>query len=1055
MATNQCTHKNPLIRTGTNQRDRFLPALLPNAIAVEERTVSDWMDYAYRYAKHIHFFEGENATMPSGNWETFFAAFKEETLSEIESKADNEPHLALFLTFLKLLQYANNYLNELPKRHLDFYFKQVLQLKKKSFTPDKVHLIIELAKNANQQFIPKGTAFNSGKDTAGKLRKYVTTNDTVLNRVEVAFLRSVLNDNGHLHFATVANSLDGLGTPLSEDESHWALFGHTELPKAAVGFALASPVLLLREGQRTINIKIELSGISLTKLKKIQNGIESQNSQVFLSGEKEWIGPFSPTLSWSKSSNSRAILVDFLFTIGDSHKPILPFNPNNLTGAFNTTAPIARIIFKPESRWVQYLKNAQITRTNITVKVTGVKEVKVEGDFGALEISKPFAPFGPVPKVGSSCYIGSDEIFSKQLFHLSMQLQWQNPPADLATHYKTYTNEPVSNNDFKATVTLLNKNTEKSARKISLFDNTDAGIKHTIDIINIPTDTRKPSDKYVQTIYEPSYLQALRPGQFVPLYEQGKRKLTQKARAATPYRFAATQLAKINFSLLGFSFKERKDSFLKLTLDRNFGHVEYPTIYNEAIASQLDDKVKDIDKTPTPSKPYTPFLESLTVDYHSETGWVQMDSAQATKEAYQKRAIQFFHITPFGQAERHPYLSERLPYRANNAVRLLPTATNTGEFYIGLSEIQTLETFQLLFQTVEGSANPIRTRPTIQWSVLANNYWLPLTDEHVLADFTNGFLQSGIIQFYLPSAATTTNSLLEEGYYWLRASISGPVDAVNKMIAVHGQAIQVIFQDEDNSLEHLDAALPAKAISKLEKRLPKIKKIQQPYSSFGGKPTEKDAAFYQRISERLRHKNRAISIWDYEHLVLEQFPSIFKVKCLNHTSTTKEIAPGFVTLIAVPNLQNQSATNRLRPRISAQKISEIEDYLKERSSFFTTIKVQNPVFEEVKVSFKVAFHSGFEFGFYKKQLNQALLEFLTPWAYDLTLDVTFGGAIQKSELIYFIEQLEYVDYLTDFFMLHLLPNGHQTTDLDYIETTNARAILVSAESHQIQLIEEA
>lgn len=1050
--TNQCNHKNPLTRTGTSQQDRFLSALLPEAIKIEDRTVSDWMDYAIDYAKHVNFFEGASATTPSGNWETFFAYFKEQSLSEIEAKSDNEPHIALFLTFLKLLQYANSYLNELPKQHLDFYFKQVLQLKKKSFTPDKVHLIIELAKNANQQFIPKGTAFNSGKDSTGKLRKYVTTNDTVLNKVKIAFLRSVLNENGHLHFATVANSLDGLGTALSEDKPDWSLFGHTDLPKAAVGFALASPVLLLREGKRNIRIKIALSGISLEKIKDIKNSNASQNSQVFLSGEKEWIGPFSPTLSWSESSN-RGIIIGFSFTVEESHPSILPFNPNNLTGEFNTTAPIARIVFKPESPWVQYLKNAQIMRTNIEVKVTDVSQLKLESDFGALESTKPFTPFGPVPKVGASFYVGSEEIFTKQLSSLSLKLKWQNPPANLATYYNNYTNKPASNDDFKATVTLLNKNTQQSASQVKLFDATDARREHTINIVNnIPTNTRKPADVFVQTIYEPAYLQALAPGQFVPLYERGKRKIAQKARLATPYRFATTQLANINFGLLGFSFKERKDSFLKLTLKRNFGHVDYPAIYNKAIASQIDDTVTDL---PTPSKPYTPFLESLTVDYHSETGWVQMDKAQATKKAYKERTIQFFHISPFGQAERHPYLSERLPYQVNNTVSLLPTTINTGEFYIGLSEIQPLETFQLLFQTIEGSANPIRTRPNIQWSVLANNYWLPLTEEHVLADFTNGFLQSGIIQFYLPSTATTTNSLLEEGYYWLKANINGPVDAVNKMIAIHGQAIQVVFQNEDNNLEHLEASLPAKAISKLEKRLPKIKKIQQPYSSFGGKPIEKDTAYYQRISERLRHKNRAVSIWDYEHLVLEQFPSIFKVKCLNHTSTTKEIAPGFVTLIAVPNLQNQSASNRLRPRISAQKISEIEDYLKERSSFFTTIKVQNPVFEEVKVSFKVAFHSGFEFGFYKQQLNQAIIEFLTPWAFDLTKELAFGGAIQKSELIYFIEQLDYVDYLTDFYMSHLLPNGQQTPALDYIETANARAILVSAASHHIQLIEGA
>jgi diaminopimelate epimerase len=35
----------------------------------------------------------------------------------------------------------------------------------------------------------------------------------------------------------------------------------------------------------------------------------------------------------------------------------------------------------------------------------------------------------------------------------------------------------------------------------------------------------------------------------------------------------------------------------------------------------------------------------------------------------------------------------------------------------------------------------------------------------------------------------------------------------------------------------------------------------------------------------LRHKNRAITIWDYEHIILQKFPEIHKVKCLNHSKT--------------------------------------------------------------------------------------------------------------------------------------------------------------------------
>jgi hypothetical protein len=60
-----------------------------------------------------------------------------------------------------------------------------------------------------------------------------------------------------------------------------------------------------------------------------------------------------------------------------------------------------------------------------------------------------------------------------------------------------------------------------------------------------------------------------------------------------------------------------------------------------------------------------------------------------------------------------------------------------------------------------------------------------------------------------------------------------------------------------------------------------------PYSSFGGRETEDTTEFYQRVSERLRHKERAITIFDYERLVLESFPEVYKVECVNPAGETE------------------------------------------------------------------------------------------------------------------------------------------------------------------------
>ncbi|HFC01230.1 MAG TPA: hypothetical protein ENJ53_10540 [Phaeodactylibacter sp.] len=52
-------------------------------------------------------------------------------------------------------------------------------------------------------------------------------------------------------------------------------------------------------------------------------------------------------------------------------------------------------------------------------------------------------------------------------------------------------------------------------------------------------------------------------------------------------------------------------------------------------------------------------------------------------------------------------------------------------------------------------------------------------------------------------------------------------------------------------------------------------------------------------------------------------------------------------------------------------------------------------------------------------------------------------------MINFIDSLEYVDFISHFYMYHRDKNGIKSTPLDSIETTTSRAIFVSAESHTI------
>src|SRR5436190_22929885 len=123
---------HPIKRDGTSQPERYLPPLDPESVLLDERSMTDIMQFAQHYAKQLKYFEPDN-TYLGNTWEEFFdiqKIFGSRDLQSIEkdilSRDDYQPHYALFLAFLFMFRYAQNELNQLTKKHLDFYYHKVL-----------------------------------------------------------------------------------------------------------------------------------------------------------------------------------------------------------------------------------------------------------------------------------------------------------------------------------------------------------------------------------------------------------------------------------------------------------------------------------------------------------------------------------------------------------------------------------------------------------------------------------------------------------------------------------------------------------------------------------------------------------------------------------------------------------------------------------------------------------------------------------------------------------------------------------------------------------------
>ena len=148
-------------------------------------------------------------------------------------------------------------------------------------------------------------------------------------------------------------------------------------------------------------------------------------------------------------------------------------------------------------------------------------------------------------------------------------------------------------------------------------------------------------------------------------------------------------------------------------------------------------------------------------------------------------------------------------------------------------------------------------------------------------------------------------------------------------------------------------------------------------------------------------------MWDYEHLILEHFPKVYRVKCINHTELCRdlnyniladnEVKPGHVLVVPIPNLKEDNVVDPLRPYTDKKTIVAIDQFLRQRMSPFVQLEVQNPKIEEVQVKFNVAFTADVaDFSFYQDELSKAIVRFLTPWAYDDGVEISFGGKWHKS-----------------------------------------------------------
>ncbi len=979
-------------------------------------------------------------------------------LETILKNQEHSPYHGLLFAFLKLLQQSRENLNDFARRYFKFYYHEILRIEPKKYKPDSTILLFALKDGIDEFYLKKGSRFIGGKDELNKKLIYTSDKDLVINRATLGKILTLYFDRNELIWpkCKCTNILkDEVNTTSIEklnleNTKKWPLFGGSKKKGgefAEIGFAVSDINLLLGEGDRQVNLDIVFTEQTFTDFKEKLNTVKDEYTikevfiklfpnifNIYLTTDKGWLKIDNYIINCSFiDENLSKDTIRIQFKLSVTSPAIAPYNKDIHSGGFVDGIPAIKVILNNDSYLFAYslIQDLEVVKLTSTAKVTGLKSISLANESGEIDLSKPFQPFGPIPAINSYFIIGNFELSKKQITALELKIKWNNLPGNangLAEYFKTY-NQAISQKDYKCNITFLNNGEwlpQKAGKQqvVGLFQPNGTESPHSLE---------KLDNLSIFTNIDTRYFQA----------EQSK--------------IAQGDFKYNKFSVGGYvKFSLTNPPFM-------FGHSNYAGLMSGIAMENAKKKVQK----PMPNPPFSPMAESMALGYSSQSS-MNFSARKPVNTDEQKR---FYHIHPWGIEDMSTDTQEK-------AKKIIPGYPAQGNLYLGLNNMKPNTTVSIFFNLLDDSAPEVeKDPPKITWNYLVSNTWKEIPGENLVSDSTSGFLTPGIIVVRIPEDINLKNTILSNEYYWLGISANERLDTVCSVVNIMAQAVQVTWENNNNSLSHLKAPLPAFSIVKAETVLPGIKTVLQPVRSFNGRPNEDFLQTHIRMGERLIHKNRAVLPRDYETLILENFPEIYKVKCIPNMTSEKRIAPGNVLITVIKNIENENIRMNFEPMVNNTTLQKIKTFISEIAPPSVKIEVRNPVYERIQVRCAVKIKDGLDAGYFLDRLNNELINYLTLWQSDSKNEPGFGKVIKCTDVLAYIQGLEYIEFVTDFSLLQITHNNKiKYTLLDtaprtyretqgsinpenYIESESKVlkpeypwGILISADKHAIEVI---
>lgn len=364
----------------------------------------------------------------------------------IENGGDMDASLALLLTFIRhycsIVREFNGRLASLPT----FYRKKILGATACPVRQDSAFVILTLTDRDSEFRLPSGTGFLAGTKADGTELLYSTVKKEPISGMQldcVNMLFPARNKSGDTVACneTVDFCNPSTSTPLFPIEKE-------ELVPADSGWSIESPILLLKEGERNINIFFRLTKEAAARLKKNISYADREESVFDLqaSSSEGWIAKEKVPVSFYERDGEYSLVLSFFIDKGEPALTACNDERHHITTSF----PVVRILARYVNSAYEWIESAEFNSIQIAVEVEGIRSFSLANEFGELDVTQPFYPFGTQAEAGACFILGYEELSHKPWKEVTLNGIWNKlpmTPYGYTDIYKDYPGVQTITND--------------------------------------------------------------------------------------------------------------------------------------------------------------------------------------------------------------------------------------------------------------------------------------------------------------------------------------------------------------------------------------------------------------------------------------------------------------------------------------------------------------------------------------------------------------------------------------------------------------------------------